>query len=66
MHVSTDHQIEGILPTATAVRDQLAPGVRIRYGMGLYLSLDVAEAVDLVEVIIGALAELDAQSGGRH
>ncbi|AQA22964.1 hypothetical protein BTZ20_5643 [Rhodococcus sp. MTM3W5.2] len=63
MHVSTDHQIEAVTPTATAVHDQLSPGVRIRYGMGLYLSLTTAEAVGLVDALAAALVELE--QGGR-
>jgi hypothetical protein len=63
MHVATDHQIEAVAPTATAVHDEHTPGVRIRYGAALYLSLTIAEGIALIDALVGALAELEQVRG---
>lgn len=47
-------------PRAVAVQDRYRPGIRLTVGP-LYVSMTVAECVDVLEALIAALADLDAE-----
>lgn len=50
-------------PKATAVHDKHRPGVRLNLGP-LYVSMTVPEVVNVLEVLIAALAEVDPERRG--
>lgn len=56
---------DGASVKAVAVHDTHRPGVRVDVGP-VYLSLSTAEAVDLVDAVVGALAELEEPREARR